>query len=363
MYCSDDAPNYRRWTNPQTGSTSTTVSLSGRSTSDEIYAVTVSPFVSNKVLFGTNTGYLIAVPSANTATSPAGTQIGSGMGIINSIVYGGSEDTIIVTSSSYGGTQVWYTTTGTLATPTWTSKDGNLPNMPVRWSLPIPNTFGRRVMIATETGVWVTRDITAASPIWVADATFPNVRTDMLQYRSSDNIVAAATHGRGMWTAVATDAAAIALPVNDFSLGATPGNQVVKLSWTFKTARAIIHFELQRSENGDDYTSVASMDGGASRSAYSLDEPRARTGWRHYRIKSTDAYELAQYSNVVSIPPLTSTATQISRLYPNPATANTVSVSLAMAAATDLNIKVYDAQARLVLVHNAAVAPAQASRR
>ncbi len=355
MYCSDDAPNFRRWDNPQTGNTSTIIALTSRTTSDEVYAVTVSPFVSNKVLFGTNTGYLMAVTSANTVTGTAGTQIGSGLGTINSVVYGGSEDTIVVTSSSYSGTQVWYTTNGTNATPTWTSKDGNLPNMPVRWSLPIPNTFGKRVMVATETGVWVTRDITAASPTWVADATFPNVRTDMLQYRTSDKIVAAATHGRGLWTAVASDATAIALPINDFTLSATPASQSVKLSWSFRTSREVIHFELQRSENGDDYTTIAKVDGGAAKSAYTQDDARSSTGWRYYRVKSTDAYGLMQYSNIASIPPLTLTGTEISRLYPNPATDNTVSLSLALATAADLNIQVYDAQARLVLTRNISV--------
>ncbi|MBS1614873.1 MAG: T9SS type A sorting domain-containing protein [Bacteroidetes bacterium] len=352
MYCGDNAPSYRRWTNPQTGNTSATVSLSGLGSSDEVYAVAVSPYTSNKVLFGTSTGYLMSVSSANTTSSPAGTQIGSGLGIINSIVFGGSEDTVIVTSSSYSGTQVWYSTNATNSTPTWTAKDGNLPDMPVRWSLMLPNSYGKRVMLATETGVWVTRDITASSPTWVPDATFPNVRTDMFAFRLSDRVVAAATHGRGMWSGIADNNIAIALPVNNFKLSAIPGNPYVDFAWTFSTARDVIHFELQRSENASDYKTIATTDGGAAHNAYTGRDLRSNEGWRYYRVKSTDAYGLAQYTNVVSIAPESAASGPISRLYPNPAGANTLSFSLNLSKAADIHVQVYDAAGRLVLNQN-----------
>lgn len=356
MYCSDNAPSYRRWTNPQTGSTSSTVSLSGLGTSDEIYAIAVSPYTSNKVLFGTSTGYLMSVGSANTTSSPAGTQIGSSLGTINSIVFGGSDDTVIVTSSSYTGTQVWYSTNATNSTPTWTAKDGNLPNMPVRWSLMLPNSYGKRVMLATETGVWVTRDITASSPVWVPDATFPNVRTDMLAYRASDRLVAAATHGRGMWSSNADNAIAIALPLNNFKLTAMPGKTYVDFSWSFITSRDEIHFELQRSENGSDYTTIATVDGGTAHNAYTGRDLRANDGWRYYRVKSTDAYGLIQYTNVVSVAPVNPADGTISQVYPNPASSNTVSFSVNLIKATALQVKIYDAQGRLVLNQSATAA-------
>jgi len=61
------------------------------------------------------------------------------------------------------------------------------------------------VILATEAGIWRTSDITAPTPTWSPVSTgMGAVRVDMLQYRESDNVVLAATHGRGMFTSVFT---------------------------------------------------------------------------------------------------------------------------------------------------------------
>jgi hypothetical protein len=57
-------------------------------------------------------------------------------------------------------------------------------------------------ILATETGVWQTSLINGGLTVWDAEPGFPNVRVDMLQYRASDGLLAAATHGRGIFTAV-----------------------------------------------------------------------------------------------------------------------------------------------------------------
>jgi hypothetical protein len=58
-------------------------------------------------------------------------------------------------------------------------------------------------MVATETGVWLTDDLDNTDPTWVPAVTgMANVRVDMLQIRKADNTVLAASHGRGLFTAV-----------------------------------------------------------------------------------------------------------------------------------------------------------------
>lgn len=339
MYCGDAAGNYRRWTNPRTGTTNDVVSLSALS-GGSIYSVAVSPYTSNRVYFGTGAGTLARVDNANTVTSPAtGTGVATSLGTISSIVFGGSEDTVIVTSSSYSGTQVWYSTNATSGSPTFTAKDGNLPNIPVRWSLPIANTGGKRVMIATETGVWVTADITASSPVWVPDPTFPNVRTNMLKYRASDKLVAAATNGRGLWTATAPDATAIALPYNEFVLKSNSTNQATTLNWTFKTARQVITFEVERSDDGRTFSTVATQQGGAAFKDYQYSEPRS-ANWTYFRIKATDQYGLVQYSNIISIAPLSVAALELSNVYPNPAK-ELVNLSVASPSSQNIHLALY----------------------
>ena len=56
-------------------------------------------------------------------------------------------------------------------------------------------------MLATETGMWTTDDITASSVTWTPVTTgMANVRVDQLNIRTSDNTVVAASHGRGLFT-------------------------------------------------------------------------------------------------------------------------------------------------------------------
>ena len=63
-----------------------------------------------------------------------------------------------------------------------------------------------KAYIATETGVWSTDLLNGSSTIWSPEITFPTVKTSMLKYRSSDRTIAAATYGRGLWTATIPNA-------------------------------------------------------------------------------------------------------------------------------------------------------------
>jgi PKD repeat protein len=118
-------------------------------------------------------------------------------GSISCIEVGATENTLLVTYFNYGLTSVWMTTDGGT---TWVSKEGNLPDMPVRWALIHP-TNPNEAILATELGVWATSNLLASSPTWVpSNSGLANVRVDMLQYRSSDKMVAAATYGRGLFT-------------------------------------------------------------------------------------------------------------------------------------------------------------------
>ncbi|TAH42295.1 MAG: PKD domain-containing protein [Bacteroidetes bacterium] len=158
-----------------------------------------SPVGTTTLFVGTGNAKLYKVTNAQGA-SPSTSSIGSSSfpsGSISCVEVGTSENELLVTFSNYGVTSVWMTSNGG---STWTSKEGNLPDMPVRWALFNPNNFNE-VLLATEVGVWSTSDITASSPAWLANnGNLANVRIDMLQVRSSDKTVIAATHGRGVFS-------------------------------------------------------------------------------------------------------------------------------------------------------------------
>jgi hypothetical protein len=197
VYAGTSAGQYLRWEDPHTGFTYTNIAIPSFNSSS-VTSVYVSPYTANRVYFGTAGGRVVRVDNANSATPSDANMTGAGMsGYQNSIVAGSDEQHLMACYSSYGVNNVWSSTDGGA---TWTAVDGNLPDMPVYWSLYHPDD-NTKAYIATETGVWYTDLLNGASTVWVPESTFPTVRTDMLKYRSSDRTIAAATYGRGLWTA------------------------------------------------------------------------------------------------------------------------------------------------------------------
>ncbi|WP_338768016.1 choice-of-anchor D domain-containing protein [Bernardetia sp. ABR2-2B] len=197
--------NFARWTVP--GGTRNDYNVTGMT--GDVTHLKASPFTaaSTTLYIGTSAGEVVRVPNANAGGGPnkTGTVLSNGtmqtQGSVSSIEFGTSENQMVVTYSNYGAQSVWYTDDGGTS---WTSKDTahGLPDMPVRWAMFNPNNTNE-VLIATETGVWSTDDITAgaAGDFWELSSTgLANTRCDMFQIRSSDNLVAVATHGRGIFT-------------------------------------------------------------------------------------------------------------------------------------------------------------------
>jgi hypothetical protein len=200
MYICSGNGNFIRWDNPQTGTTSSTITMTDFG-GLQVSAVHVSPYTADRVFFGTSNGStsrLVRVDAAATAT-PTSTIItpGGSAGFLNCVVTGSNDNNLLACFSNFGVTNVWRSTDGGT---TWTACDGNLPDMPVRWALFHPDT-DTKAYIATATGVWETDLLNGASTVWTANPSFPNVSTDMIKYRASDRTIAAGTHGRGIWTA------------------------------------------------------------------------------------------------------------------------------------------------------------------
>src|SRR5258705_3607912 len=193
---------YTRITGVGVTNTASLVTLSNSPTTALITHVAVSPTISNRVYFGFDNGSIGYVNNANTGTSNTINFL-TATGVSGSVsciaVNSADENHILVTYSNYGLNSIWETTNGGTS---WTSIEGNLPDMPVRWAMFDPRNSDW-ALIATELGVWSTDNINGASTDWDPTNTgLANVRVDMLQYRSSDRTIAAASHGRGLFTAV-----------------------------------------------------------------------------------------------------------------------------------------------------------------
>lgn len=219
LYGGNTAGSYFRWEDPSTGgSTTTSVSVSAFGTAT-ITHVLASPLTANRIYFGLSNGSVVRVDGANSGNSKTGVVIKSGTGSVSCVTIDpGNEDHIIVTYSNYGVSHVFETINGTQASPTWTNISGDLPDMPVRWALFDPRSSSA-VLLATELGVWSTDNLSGSATDWQPTNTgLANVRVDMLKYRSSDRTIAAATHGRGLFTAVVPN---VTTPDVNFTTGST----------------------------------------------------------------------------------------------------------------------------------------------
>lgn len=157
-----------------------------------------SPAGTTTLFLGTQSGGLYKVENAE-STPQANDITGDEFPTANisCVAIGSSEDILTVTFSNYGVSSVWFTEDGG---ENWVEKEGNLPDMPIRWAAFHPDNDGQ-VMLATETGIWVTNMMLEDETIWYpASEGMANVRVDMLKLRKSDNTVLAATHGRGLFT-------------------------------------------------------------------------------------------------------------------------------------------------------------------
>jgi len=223
---------------------------------------------------------------------------------------GTNDNNLICSYSNYGTQQVWVSSNGGTS---WTNIDGNLPDMPVRWCMFVPGD-NTRAIIATEAGIYLTQLINGASTAWIPSPTFPTVRTDMLQYRASDGLIAAATHGRGVWTQPYLSI----VPTNNFLLRGRWNGSNVALQWEYTALSAGASLDVEFSDNGVNFNKAGSLSATAGMQYSYNHAPAAANVF--YRIKSTEASGVVKYSNTVKLfKNGTGTGLAITSLYPNPA--------------------------------------------
>jgi len=161
---------------------------------------TASPYTSDRVLIGTALGKIIRLNNASGAPTWTDISMPGQVGAVSDIRYGASENEIMVTFHNYGVTSIYYTSNGNAGSPTWVSKEGNLPDMPVKCILQNPlNTS--EVIIGTELGVWKTSDWNSTNPTWVQSQNgMSDVKVLSFDYRTADSTILVSTFGRGMFT-------------------------------------------------------------------------------------------------------------------------------------------------------------------
>lgn len=136
---------------------------------------------------------------------------------INGIVIDPNDaDNVLVTLSGYSGaSSLYYSTNATAANPSFSSKMGNLPSMPVFTGI-INVGDSKQALVGTEFGVFSTDDITVSSPTWkdqningmshvftadIVQQEFANYHYGQNNHYTIENsgMVYIGTHGRGIF--------------------------------------------------------------------------------------------------------------------------------------------------------------------
>jgi len=165
-------------------------------------AFRASPFESDAWHVGLANGELIKLTNVSNTAATWTTITTPFVGSVSSIRYGETLNDLIVTIHNYGVTSVWHSAD---AGGNWTSKEGDLPNIPVRDFLlnPLDNN---EAIIATQLGVWSTTNFNDVSPNWVqAYNGMSDVSVTSLDYwavggNNLTNKIIASTYGRGVFT-------------------------------------------------------------------------------------------------------------------------------------------------------------------
>ena len=167
-----------------------------------VSAIAISPASSDHVLAGTTEG---TIARTNTATTNAPstpwmtTRLREGW--VSSLTFDPVDANVVyATYAGFGGAHVWKSADGGT---TWTSIDGNLPDMPVH-SIAVDPTLRTRLFLGTDLGVFVSVDGGAQ---WSVENTgFANAVTEAVFIGPGDlgPAVYAFTHGRGAWRAELT---------------------------------------------------------------------------------------------------------------------------------------------------------------
>ena len=162
-------------------------------------ALKVSPHTttSSKLYLGLKNGKLLKVEEANSGSGTWSEITGPEfIGSVSDIEFGVNENQIFVTMHNYGVQNIWYTNDGGA---NWVSKEGNLPDIPVKAILQNPLSTNE-VIIGTDLGVWKTQNFDDASPNWSQSYNgMSNVPVLDLDLRD-DHTVFAATYGRGIFS-------------------------------------------------------------------------------------------------------------------------------------------------------------------
>ena len=125
---------------------------------------------------------------------------------------------------------------------------------------------------------------------------------------------------------------AVILPVTISSFNAKLANNRTQLNWTVGTEDNVNRYEVERSQNGVDFSKVATVTANSTNS-YSTVDAAPQNGVNYYRLKTVDNDGKYSYYGSIQTVKVNSLSIEGVKVYPNPVIGIKVSVSMGGSAA------------------------------
>jgi hypothetical protein len=211
------------------------------------------------------------------------------------------------------------------------------------WDPTTPTTL----YIGTDIGVFVAQNITtgATQPKWYTyNAGWTDVTMIMDLQVAPNGKIRAGTYGKGLWENAMV---AGSLPVTFESFNVNPTDKGNQVTWVVGVQDNVDHYEVEYSNDGVNYRSVASLQARAgTHITYSYLHRITNTKIGYYRIKEVDMDGNVMYSAVEVIKPQQLIASMTA--YPNPTVGN-MKVIIPTSIQGTYYLKIYDESGKLVL--------------
>jgi chitodextrinase len=258
-------------------------------------AFRASPFANNTWYAGLENGGLIRLTGVTNSAATFTTIATPFVGSVSSVRFGETANDIFVTIHNYSVASVWATSNGGSS---WSSKEGNLPNIPVRDFLQNPLSRGEAI-IATQLGVWATSNFGDTNPTWSQSYNgMSDVSVTSLDYwdvsgDNTNNKIIASTYGRGVFTGSFTANADSQAPSAPTALTTSNiSENSIDLSWNASTDNVgIAGYDVYR--DGVLQTTVTST-------SYSATGLSANTAYSFYVIAKDAAGNASSQSSSVN---------------------------------------------------------------
>lgn len=270
LYAGNQTGTLLRWNNASTGAApdTTWVTITGASASNVSY-LKLSPHTPNRLYVGLYSGMVYYVDNIHVGNNKAAQIVRpAGGGAVSGIdIDPNNEEHLLISYSSYGVASVLESNNGTSTPATWTNVEGDLPDMPVRAVMFDPRNSDWAI-IGTELGVWSTDNLNGGATQWnPTNSGLANVRIDAFAYNPTNRILAVATHGRGLYTAVVPTAAS-ATQVNFQGNGITQQEQSTILQGCRTYKDYSIQVSLSRAPTGTAVATISVNNGGTTAQRY-----------------------------------------------------------------------------------------------